>query len=477
MAGDAAPEPPLCVDLDGTLLRSDIGFESVLALARHRPWALLALPWWLLGGLAHAKRRIAERVRIDPATLPYDPRVVDWLRAEPTSRQRILASASDALLVQAVADHLGLFDAVVASDGRHNVSGRAKAAALVERFGERGFDYAGNAAVDRAVWRHARRAIVVNAPATLVKVAQRDFEVARVIPAPAASPRAWWRALRPHQWLKNLLLFLPLLAAHHWNDTAALGATALAWVAFSLCASGTYVVNDLLDLDADRRHPRKRERPFASGALQLWQGMLAAPLLVGTAFALSAWRLPPVFALALATYAVLTLAYSTGIKRVPMLDVIALAALYTLRLLAGAAATGVPVSFWLLSFSMFLFLGLAMLKRYAELHDLRERRGDAVAGRGYSVDDLPLVRTLGTASGLVSVLVLALYIDSTAGEALYRHPDRLWLLCPMLLYWVARAWLVAQRGDMHDDPVVFAARDPVSWLLAALAAGVAWMAL
>ena len=477
MTDSSAPAPPLCVDLDGTLLRGDIGVESALVLLKRNPLYGFAMLAWLLRGLAYAKRRIAERVELDPSILPYDARVVDWLRTQPDSRRIILASASDARLVQPVADHLQLFDAVIASDGQRNLSGNAKATSLIEQFGERGFDYAGNASVDRAVWRHARHAIVVNATSTLVKTAKRNFDVTLVIPAPPAMLSNGWRALRPHQWLKNLLLFVPVLAAHHWSDMKALATAALAWLAFSLCASGTYVVNDLLDLDADRRHPRKRERPFASGALSLQQGMLAAPLMVMFAFALSARYLPTVFSLALASYVVLTLAYSIRIKRVPMLDVMVLAALYTLRLLAGGAATSVPVSFWLLSFSMFLFLGLAMLKRSAELHDLRERRGDTAAGRGYSVDDLPLVRTIGTASGLVSVLVLALYIDSTAGEALYRNPERLWLLCPILLYWIARAWLVAQRGDMHDDPVVFAARDPASWLLAALAASVVWTAL
>jgi 4-hydroxybenzoate polyprenyltransferase len=474
---EADHDIPLCVDLDGTLLRSDAGIESALALLRRNPLYGLAMLAWMLHGLAHAKRRIAERVTLDAGVLPYDQRLLDWLRHEAGARHRLLVTASDALLVQPIADHLGLFDGVIASDGGRNLKGHAKAAALVERYGERSFDYAGNARSDLAVWRHARRAIVSNAGDGLAAAAAEACEVERRFPREAGGAREWLRALRPHQWLKNLLVFLPLLAAHRWHDAGAIGAAVLAWLAFSLCASGTYIANDLLDLGADRRHPRKRNRPFARGALPLWQGMLVSPLLVAAAFMLAAWQLPAEFALMLAGYLVLTLAYSLVLKRVPMLDVLALAALYTMRILAGGAAVAIPVSFWLLAFSMFLFLSLAMLKRYTELHDLRTQGGVAAAGRGYAVDDLPLVQSLGAGCGLVSVLVLALYVDSTAGEALYRHPHRLWLLCPLLLYWTGRAWLLGQRGRMHDDPLVFAARDAASWVLALVAAAIVWSAL
>jgi 4-hydroxybenzoate polyprenyltransferase len=468
---------PLCIDLDGTLLRSDAGAESALALLKCNPLYGFAMLAWLLHGLAYAKRRIAERVALDAGALPFDERLLNWTRSEAGKRRRLLVTASDALLAQPIADRLGLFDGVIASDGKHNLKGHAKAAVLVERFGERGFDYAGNARSDLAVWRHARRAIVVNAGDELAAAAAEVCEVERHFPREAGGTRDWLRALRPHQWLKNLLVFLPLLAAHRWHDAGAIGAAVLAWLAFSLCASGTYIANDLLDLGADRRHPRKRNRPFASGALPLWQGMLASPLLVAAAFVLAVWQLPAAFAPWLAGYLVLTLAYSLAMKRVPMLDVLALAALYTVRILAGGAAAAVPVSFWLLAFSMFLFLSLAMLKRYTELHDLRAQGGGAASGRGYAVDDLPLVQSLGAGCGLVSVLVLALYVDSTTGGALYHHPHRLWLLCPLLLYWIGHVWLLGQRGRMHDDPLVFAARDALSWTLALIAILVVWSAL
>ncbi|HET8899497.1 MAG TPA: UbiA family prenyltransferase [Rhodanobacteraceae bacterium] len=477
MGGGDSPAPPLCVDLDGTLLLSDIGLESVLALLRQRPWLLLALPFWLLGGLASAKRRVAKRVRMACDTLPYDDRVVAWLRQQAANRERVLASASDSLLVEAVANHLGLFDAVIASDGQRNLAGSAKAEALVARYGESGFDYAGNGRADLQVWPHARQIIVANANARVAAAAARIATPSRIFPRQTGNPAALLAALRLHQWLKNLLLFVPMLAAHRWNDARLLVDAGWAWLAFGLCASGTYLLNDLLDLDADRRHPRKRLRPLASGTLDLWQGLALAPLLVALAFALAAWRLPPPFTWMLAAYLVLTLAYSGGFKRVAFIDVIVLAALYTLRLLAGGGATTTPVSLWLISFAMFLFLGLALLKRYTELLDLRERQCSSVAGRGYAVVDLPLVLAFGIGSGLLSVLVLALYIDSAAGEALYHQPTRLVLLCPLLLYWSARAWLIAHRGAMHDDPLVFAARDPASWLLLLLSTGIIWSAI
>jgi 4-hydroxybenzoate polyprenyltransferase len=241
----------------------------------------------------------------------------------------------------------------------------------------------------------------------------------------------------------------------------------LAFLSFCLCASGVYLLNDLLDLDADRRHPRKRLRPFASGALPLAAGLIAAPLLGLAAFAL-ALAISKLFALALAGYYVLTLAYSFALKRIAMLDTVVLAALYTIRIIAGTFALRIDVSFWLLAFSMFLFLSLAMIKRYTELRTLLRSGDSRSAGRGYSVDDLPLVQSLGGASGYLAVLVLALYINSTASIALYRHPTVLWLLCPLLLYWISRAWLIAHRGDMHDDPVVFAVSDQTSRLLLAL---------
>ena len=340
------------VDLDGTLIRSDMLFESALSLLRRNPLYLFAFALWLARGRAHLKREIARRAQVDPATLPYDERVVSWLREQQGQRPQVLCTASDATLARGVADHLGLFDAVMASDGERNLAGRHKGDALRERYGERGFDYAGNEYRDLHIWKHARRAVVVNADSGLARAAGECCEVERVFEPTRGGLRTWLKALRLHQWLKNLLVFLPLFTSHRVLEAATATSCALAFLAFGLCASGVYLLNDLFDLDADRRHPRKRLRPFAAGTLPLWQGLLAAPLLAlaGLALALSI-SLP--FAGVLACYYGLTLAYSLRLKRIVMLDVVILAALYTVRIIGGAVVIGGGLSFWLLAFSMF----------------------------------------------------------------------------------------------------------------------------
>ena len=469
------PAPPLCVDLDGTLLRSDLLMESTLALLAQRPWMLFLLPWWLLRGKAHLKRQVALRVRLDPATLPYDARVLDYLRANPR-RHRVLCTASDDGLVRPLAEHLGCFDEVMASDGQRNLAGSNKARALVERFGERGFDYAGNGTVDLAVWSHARRALVVNAGPALARAAASRCEVEAHWPDQGGGLRAWLRALRLHQWLKNLLVFIPLLASHRFFDPDALVASASGFLAFGLCASGVYLLNDLLDLPSDRQHPRKRLRPFAAGSLSLLQGALLAPVLALAGLAV-AWWAEPRFALVLAAYYLLTLGYSLQFKRVVMLDVILLAALYTVRIIGGTVVIGAMLSFWLLAFSMFIFLSLALLKRYTELAAMLAAGRSDAAGRGYTVEDLPLLQSQGASAGYLAVLVLALYINSAESIALYARPQVLWLLCPLMLYWVSRTWVIAHRGEMNDDPVVFAATDRVSQVVGLLCGVIALFAI
>lgn len=456
---------PLCVDLDGTLLKSDLFHESLLALLRLNPLYALLLPWWLLKGKAALKREIASRVSIDPSFLPYDPAVLEWLQAE-AGRTRVLCTASDHLLVDKVADHLGLFDKTIASNGIVNLRGGRKAEALLQLFGDRGFDYIGNEHVDLHVWKHARQAWLVGAGPALQQAAARVADVGGNIPRARPGLRSWIEAARVHQWLKNLLVFLPLLASHRFLEPVAVRDASLAFLAFGLCASGVYLLNDLLDLPADREHPRKRNRPFASARLPLAQGMLMAPLLTLAGFAI-AWQVNPRFTLLLCCYFIITLAYSLRLKQIVMLDVQLLAALYTLRIIAGAAAISSGLSFWLLSFSMFIFLGLAMLKRYTELSAMLSHGRSRANGRDYEVGDLPLLQALGCGCGLIAVMVLALYINSPESIALYSRPKMLWLLCPLLLYWISHIWVVAHRGKMTDDPIVFSVKDRTSQMLIA----------
>ncbi|MFB9068182.1 UbiA family prenyltransferase [Pseudofulvimonas gallinarii] len=456
---------PLVVDLDGTLVLGDTLHESLLGLLHAAPVNALLLPAWLLRGKAGFKRALAARHRVDPGTLAYNQPLLEWIRSQREERQVVLCTAADAAIAQAVAAHLGLFDAVIASNGQDNLSAGRKADALVARYGERGFDYVGNDAADLPVWQRAHSAILCNATTSVSRAALAHGNVVHEIAPRTGTSIAWLRALRLHQWAKNLLLFVPLLTAHLVFEPAALAKATLAFVTFCLCASGVYLLNDLADLAADRRHPRKRLRPFAAGQLSALAGSGVALALLASAFALAIATLPLAFVVALAAYFLLTCAYSLRLKRVEILDVVVLAALYTARIIAGALALQVELSFWLLAFSMFLFLSLALLKRHTELGAVAELGEAHVSGRGYRVSDLPLVAMLGVTAGYASVLVFALYINSPASAALYARPTLLWLLCPLLLFWIGRVWLLSHRRRMHDDPLVFALTDPASLLV------------
>ena len=424
---DTTSSNVIAVDLDGTLMLTDTLHESVLCLLSENPAKALSLPYWLLAGKAALKAKIADCVNLDVTTLPYNSALIDWLKEERNAGKLIvLCTATDKRVAQAIAIHLGFFDEVLASDGRTNNAGVNKNAILEAKYGVKGYDYAGNSNVDLAVWSGARKAIVVNASEALTKQASKVANVSRVFPPPAVTLLDWLKMFRVHQWLKNLLIFVPLLAAHQFGNIQSLFILLICFVSFSLCASAVYIANDLLDLHSDRKHPRKRHRPFASAAIPIKLGAVLAPLLaiaglalglaVGTAF--TGW---------LMVYLLMTCAYSLLLKRLALIDCLTLAALYTLRIIAGAAAVTIHLSFWLLAFSVFIFLSLAFVKRYAELH-LQVRISNTHAhGRGYSVTDAPLVQTLGITAGYAAVLVLALYLQSETILPLYAQPQFIWL--------------------------------------------------
>jgi 4-hydroxybenzoate polyprenyltransferase len=465
---------PLVVDLDGTLLRSDLLVETGLAYWKKSPWQLPRLAAWLFAGKVRLKEELARSTEIDPASLPYDERVLAFLQqAKVQGQPLVLATASHRLVAERVAGHLGFFDQVFATDGVRNLAGEAKSEALVQAFGRGGYDYVGNSSADLPVWGAARQAWVVNASHGVERDARRLNSFAGVLGGPGGGLASWARALRLHQWLKNSLIFVPILGAHQWSDFPLWITALVAFLAFGLCASSVYILNDLLDLPDDRRHPRKRHRPFASGVLPITAGMAAVPLLLAVSFALAASRLPASATLVLAFYYAVTLTYSLSLKRRMAIDVIALAGLYTLRLVMGAAATGLALSFWLLSFSMFMFLSLALVKRYAELFHARQRsHAVKTPGRGYFPEDLPIVASLGTAAGYLAVLVLAFYINDPHTLELYRRPEIIWLSCPLLLSWITRIWMLAHRGEMHDDPLVFATKDWKSLVTAVLSVSI-----
>jgi 4-hydroxybenzoate polyprenyltransferase len=461
---------PLVVDLDNTLLRTDLLAEMLPGYLLRRPLELPRAIGWLLSGRARIKDEIASRCELDPATLPYNESVLEWLREERSRGREIwLASASHQKYVAAIAGHLGLFRGAIGSERGHNLKGEHKRAILVERFGERGYDYAGDSAADLAVWRDANAAIVVGSRRRLARRAGALTRLEQELPAPRGGLAAWRRMLRVQQWIKNGLVVVPLLTAHAWDDPGALLATLLAFLAISFTASAVYIFNDLADLADDRAHPVKRDRPLASGTLPVPQVLLVAGLLLVLAL-LCALPLPLEFGGWLAAYVITTTIYSADLKRRPIVDVMCLAGLYTVRLLAGAAAIAVEPSFWLLAFSMFLFLSLALVKRFSELRR-QLALGRVRISRNYEADDLPVIVAAGISSAVAAVLVLALYIQSEQTLGLYDHPYRIWIACPVLLYWVLRAWFRANRGEVQEDAVAWAAGDPTSWLTAGLIAG------
>lgn len=460
----AAPAPDLPVlvaDLDGTLLRSDMLHESFWDAVSREPRVLLAALAALPRGKAALKACLAERARILPATLPYDARVIarleDWRAA---GGRTVLVTATDTRLARMVADHLGLFDEVHGTEGDTNLKGKAKAAFLTGRYGAQGYVYMGDSAADLPVWKDAALAISVNATDAVRQrlEAQARGPVEHLLPD-AGRGAATLRALRPRQWVKNALVFVPMIADLSF-DLPTLMAALVAFVALSLTASAGYVLNDLLDLADDRSHPRKRLRPFASGALPASVGTFLFPalLLAGLLVALVAG---PLLVGVVALYFVATMAYSVSLKRHTMVDICMLATLFTLRIVAGGVAIGVVLSVWLLAVSMFMFFALASVKRLAEMTD-RQAAGRAVSRRGYRVEDRSLLSQMAVSSGYLAVLVLALYIDEPVVQGKFGAPWLLWGVCPLLIFWVSRMVLVASRGEMHDDPLVWALENRTS---------------
>ncbi len=480
-AEGAAPEaspaigagPVLVVDLDGTLCRTDTLHEAVLGIARRAPLKLFALPRWIALGRARFKERIAD-IHVVPGTaLPLNPAVLDEVRAARAAGRRVaLVSAADRRQVEAAiatGPAAGLFDEVHGTEAGQNLKGPAKARFLVDRYGAGGFDYIGDHRADLPVWAAARTALTVRADPRLCRAAEEVSDQTRHLdtPQPRAKARAMLRALRPHQWLKNLLLFFPALSA---QNAPALWEALWGFVAFCCVASAVYVINDLLDLADDRAHPRKRRRPFAAGELPALTGIAMAGGLFAAGFgqalflALSLGH--PAFLATLAIYVVMTFLYSLWLKRKVLIDVVTLAGLYTVRLVAGGAVAGVMLSPWLLGFSMFVFLSLAAVKRQAELVD-QQATGRQRSGRAYVIEDLPVLRSLAISTGTAAVLVLALYIASDDVQRLYDRPGLLWGVCPLVMYWMLHMVLETHRGHMTDDPIVFAATDRTSLVIIA----------
>lgn len=456
----------VCADVDGTVLATDLLYESLLFALKRHPTIIFFVPFWLFRGRAYLKAQLACRAaQMSVEAMPLNESVVSYLRERSEQGSSIvLASASHNSLVAKVADRLGFITSIIGSDTAVNCKGSRKAESIEAQLGDVRWEYIGDSRADVGVWRRAASVVCVSGSVRFCDLVRREFPQAIFLKKGRWGAATLARALRVHQWLKNALVFLPMVLAHQWNNPGAIAGSLVAALSFSCCASGVYLLNDLLDLEADRQHPRKRKRPCASGELPLPIAMALAPVLFGLGF-LVAGAAGTSFVIILAMYLLLTTAYSFRLKALALVDIILLAMLYTIRIVGGGVAAGVAVSQWLLGLSMFLFLSLACIKRFSELLVLQQRNENRTWGRGYSVGDIEQVASFGSASGYISVLVLALYVSSQEVVKLYHNPQVIWLACPLLLYWISRIWLLARRGLVHDDPLVFALRDRVTYVV------------
>ena len=469
---------PLCVDLDGTLILTDSLWESCLRLISQQPLMLFLLLSWLFLGKASFKQKVSQHINLSPGSLPFNTDLLKYLTQQRLlNRHLVLVTAANKTIAEAISSHLNIFDEILASDETHNLSGKNKAKVLTDKFGDKGFVYAGNADIDLNVWQHAAAAIVVNGSEKLNQKAKQLTAIEKKFPLKnKISFKIILKAIRVHQWVKNLLIFSALILSHSWFDSHALQSIVFAFFSFCFAASAIYLINDLIDLEADRKHQTKKHRPLASGILPIQWAIIIVPILLFFSLML-ALQLNPDFVSILIIYLVLTTAYSLFLKPIVLLDVITLTSLYTIRIIAGAIAIDVPLSYWLLAFSMFIFLSLALIKRFSELKNLIHQGETTSASRDYHVDDLPAISLFGISSGYISVLVLVLYTHDLQAGTLYAQPDWLWFVAVAVLYWISRMWLLAFRGQMNEDPVLFAIHDRSSYLVALFVAVCLYLAL
>lgn len=475
--GQADRLPPVFVRDSRVLVATDLFWEAICLLLKQHPWRAFFLLSWLLRGRSFFNEQLIRRVDFSPQWLTYNKELIAWLdRQRRIGRRLILVTDFSEEWGCAINDHLHLFDQVVAcSIDRAVAAVELEKIAAAEDGGDGRFVFAGTAA-DVSVWKVAAGAVIMRCDPCLKEQVGRITAVEKCLTVSRPTLFDYLRAIRVHQWLKNCLLFVPLITSHGIGGLTSVIVSSAAFLSFSFCASAVYLINDLSDLPSDRNHSRKKNRPFAAGTLQLQSGVALVPLFLLLSFGI-AFFLPGDFFLVLSVYFIMTLAYTFRLKMVVLVDVIMLAGLYTLRIIAGGTATGIVLSFWLLAFSVFIFFSLALVKRYSELLHAQSVDLDTLDGRGYLVDDQKIIRDFGIASGYMSVLVLALYINSEDVRLLYGHTQLIWLLCPLLLYWISRMWLITARGNMYDDPVLFAVQDHVSQAVVVLGIFILWLAI
>ena len=457
---------PLCLDLDGTLIATDSLAESLVVMIKTKPLYFFLLPLWILRGKYYFKSKIEQNSKLSPDKLPYIAQVLEFAKTEKAKgRMIVLATATMQGIADKIADFLGIFDLVIGSKHGINLRSNHKRDKLVELFGEKGFDYAGDSKADIKVWKSADNSIIVNPNNSVLSKAKAIGNVQIVIKEDFSPIKAYIKQIRVYQWIKNILLFLPFILAHKLFNTEIIANVAISFVSFSALASFVYILNDLMDLEADRIHPRKKFRPLASGKITLFRAFQLLPLLLIVSFGLSLIFLPISFTFILISYALTNIIYSIYAKKIMVLDIIILSSFYSIRIIAGAIAAGVIISPWLIEFSIFFFFSLAALKRFSELLNLKEHNQTSAKRRGYLVTDLYLVQSFGVISGYISVLIISFYVHSDAVILLYKSPEILWAISPCLLFWISRIWILAHRGLMNDDPIVFTGKDKVSYLI------------
>ena len=466
---------PLCVDLDGTLVLTDTMWEAFFALIKQEPTHIFSTMWHIKYGRGYGKHKIAAKTSVEPNLLPYNTPLLNWIKAEKASGRKIyLVTGSNEKFAHAVADYLGIFDGVIASTHKRVMSGPDKADALTTQFGDKGFAYAGNSTADLPAWKAADEIILVNTSKAVEALAKQLGPVTKTFPGEALTARLILRAIRWHQWIKNILLFVPVLTAHELMNPSAMVNAALGFISFSAIASAVYVMNDLTDTTADRQNAYKKHRPIAAGRLSPQAAMKIGAVLGVTSIGV-ALLLPASFLLVIALYILINIAYSLKLKRVIGLDVLIITSLYVLRIFAGSAATGITTSPWLFIFAAGVFLSLALVKRVSEIINA-EVQGSNKSGRAYTSDHLPLLTRIGSISMYASLVVLILYIQNPTVQVLYRVPMLLWLLVPMFWVWMYRVWRITKAGQMHEDPTVFTGKDPASILAGVVAITIVFLA-
>ncbi|UUM32245.1 UbiA family prenyltransferase [Vibrio japonicus] len=447
---------PLFVDLDGTYTKTDLLFESFIAAFKQNPLILFYSFFWLFKGKSYIKYQLSKHADIDVINLPLNTEFFSFLQTEKSKGRRIyLATASNERYAQEVVNHHKVFDDYISSNQSVNLKGKDKLKKIKEISPR--FLYAGNDAVDFDIFAHAEESVLVNPSYNAQKKATK-FKVDKTFDVSPTSIKVWFKQLRVHQWLKNLLIFVPLMVSGGFTDINNITTAVYAFFAFSFLASATYILNDLLDLESDRAHSQKKFRPLAAGTISIKNGVLAGFILLLFSFAVSV-SLGSQFSIVLLAYLSLTVFYSIKLKQHVAMDVVALALLFTIRILAGAAAIGVVVSFWLLAFSIFIFLSLALVKRCSEIQSMESEGKQRAKGRDYTINDYAILNSFGASSALLSVLMFCFYINNNVLTNQYQHPNILWLIVPALCYWLMRMWIKTHRGEMHHDPIVFSMKD------------------